>query len=82
MGDATDAASVRAMDGRDAVVYAAAIFSYDARDAAPWSRGKARATKAVLGAVRAGGLDPTYVSSYVALLPPAGVLADALRRHA
>jgi dihydroflavonol-4-reductase len=76
VGDATDAESVRrAMDGCDAVVHAAAIFSYDARDARAMQQVNARATEVVLGAGRVGGLDPiVHVSSYVALLPPGGVL--------
>jgi dihydroflavonol-4-reductase len=76
VGDATDAESVRrAMDGCDAVVHAAAIFSYDARDARAMQRVNARATEVVLGAAHAGGLNPILqVSSYVALLPPGGVL--------
>src|SRR5215204_478219 len=76
VGDATDAESVRrAMDGCDAVVHAAAIFSYDARDARAMQRVNARATDVVLGAARLGGLDPiVHVSSYLALLPPGGVL--------
>jgi dihydroflavonol-4-reductase len=76
VGDATDAESVRrAMDGCDAVVHAAAIFSYDARDARAMQRVNARATEVVLGAAHAGGLNPIlHVSSYVALLPPGGVL--------
>src|SRR5215204_2178945 len=76
VGDATDAESVRrAMDGCDAVVHAAAIFSYDARDARAMQRVNARATEVVLGAAHAGGLNPiVHVSSYVALLPPGGVL--------
>ena len=76
MGDATDAESVRrAMDGCDAVVHAAAIFSYDAREARNVQRVNARATELVLGAARDAGLDPiVHVSSYVALLPAAGVL--------
>lgn len=53
VGDATDAESVRrAMDGCDAVVHAAAIFSYDARDARAMQRVNARATEVVLGAAR------------------------------
>jgi dihydroflavonol-4-reductase len=78
VGDATDAESVRrAMDGCDAVVHAAAIFSYDARDARDVQLGNARATEVVLGAARDGGLDPiVHVSSYVALLPAIGVLRD------
>ena len=76
VGDATDAESVRrAMDGCDAVLHAAAVFSYDARDAREMRRVNARATEVVLGAARDVGLDPiVHVSSYVALLPPVGVL--------
>ena len=76
VGDATDAESVRrAMDGCDAVIHAAAVFSYDARDARTMQRVNARATEVVLGAARDAGLDPiVHVSSYVALLPPVGVL--------
>src|SRR5215208_5935315 len=76
VGDATDPESVRrAIDGCNAVVHAAAIFSYDARDARAMQRVNARATEVVLGAARAGGLNPiVHVSSYVALLPPGGVL--------
>ena len=78
VGDATDAEAVRrAIDGCDAVVHAAAVFSYDARDARAMQRVNERATEVVLGAARVGGLDPiVHVSSYVALLPPAGVLDD------
>jgi dihydroflavonol-4-reductase len=76
VGDATDAESVRrAMDGCDAVVHAAAIFSYDAREARAMQRVNARATEVVLGASWDAGLNPiVHVSSYVALLPPSGVL--------
>ena len=75
-GDATDAESVRtAMDGCNGVLHAAAVFSYDARDAGEVQRVNARATEVVLGAARDAGLDPiVHVSSYVALLPPVGVL--------
>jgi len=76
VGDATDAESVRkAMDGCEAVLHAAAIFSYDARDAREMQRVNARATEVVLAAARDARLDPiVYVSSYVALLPAHGVL--------
>src|SRR3712207_2265774 len=48
VGDATDVDSVRrAMDGCDAVVHAAAVFSYDARDARSMQRVNARATEVV-----------------------------------
>ena len=77
VGDATDTEPVRrAMDGCDAVVHAAAIFSYDARDAHEMQRVNARATEVVLGAASDAGLDPiVHVSSYVALLPSTGVLS-------
>ena len=79
VGDATDAAAVRtAIAGCDAVLHAAAVYSYDARDARRMRRVNARATEVVLGAAREAGLDPiVYVSSYVALLPPVGVLSGA-----
>ena len=51
-GDATDAESVRrAMDGCNGVLHAAAVFSYDARDAREMQRVNARATEVVLGGV-------------------------------
>jgi dihydroflavonol-4-reductase len=84
VGDASDAESVRrAMDGCDAVLHAAAVFSYDARDAREMRRVNARATEVVLGAACAAGLDPiVHVSSYVALLPPVAVLdADSPVGH-
>ena len=46
VGDATDAESVRrAMDGCNAVLHAAAVFSYDARDARAMQRVNTRATR-------------------------------------
>ena len=77
MGDATDPESVRrAMDGCNAVLHAAAVFSYDARDAHAMQRVNARGRpRWVLRAARDAGLDPiVHVSNYVALLPPVGVL--------
>ena len=76
VGDATDPESVRrAMDGCNAVLHAAAVFSYDARDARAMQSVNSRATEVVLGAARDAGLDPiVHVSSYVALLPPVGVM--------
>ena len=68
------------MNGCDAVVHAAAIFSYDARDARAMQLTNARATEVVLGAAHAGGLDPiVHVSSYVALLPPGRGARRAIR---
>jgi nucleoside-diphosphate-sugar epimerase len=79
VGDATDAASVRtAMDGCDAVLHAAAVYSYDVREAGRMRAANAQAAAVVLGAARDAGLDPiVHVSSYVALLPPVGVLDAA-----
>jgi dihydroflavonol-4-reductase len=78
VGDATDGESVRrAIEGCDAVLHAAAIFSYDAREARDMQRVNARATEVVLSAACGAGLDPiVHVSSYVALLPSIGVLGD------
>jgi nucleoside-diphosphate-sugar epimerase len=78
VGDAVDAESVRrAMDGCEAVLHAAAVFSYDARDVGEMQRVNAQATEVVLGAARDAALDPiVHVSSYVALLPGAGELDD------
>ena len=76
VGDATDAEAVRrAMDGCDAVVHAAAIFSYDAREARAMQRVNARATEVVLGAAHAGGLDPIVHVSRLA------VAANGARRN-
>jgi nucleoside-diphosphate-sugar epimerase len=78
VGDATEPESVhRAMDGCDAVLHAAAVFSYDARDAREMRRVNVHATEVVLGAARDAELDPiVHVSSYVALLPSVGVLGN------
>ena len=76
VGDVTDEMSVqRALEGCDAVLNAAAVFSYDARDAARVQAVNGRAADVVLRAARDAGLDPiVHVSSYVALLPPSGTL--------
>jgi nucleoside-diphosphate-sugar epimerase len=70
VGDATDASAVRqALDGCEAVVHAAAIFSLDTRASAEMKRTNARAADVVLTAAVAGGCDPiVHVSSTVALL--------------
>jgi dihydroflavonol-4-reductase len=79
VGDATEPASVRtAMEGCDAVLHAAAVYSYDVREAGRMRAVNAQVTAVVLGAARDAGLDPiVHVSSYVALLPPVGVLDAA-----
>jgi nucleoside-diphosphate-sugar epimerase len=76
VGDVLDAVSVRqAMDGCDAVINAAAVFSLDPRNAREALATNVRATEIVLGAAADQGLDPiVHVSSYVALLPSRGIL--------
>ena len=69
VGDALDEASVtRAVDGCEAVVHAAAVYSLDPRRAAEVRRTNRRATELVLRQAVAHGLDPVVqVSSTVAL---------------
>jgi len=64
-----DAATVAdAVHGCHAVVHAAAIFSFDRRDAAAMTATNARATRVVLDAAVAWGVDPVvHVSSTVVL---------------
>jgi nucleoside-diphosphate-sugar epimerase len=70
VGDATDAAAVAsAMTDCDAVLHAASVFSYDARERETCLTTNLRCTEVVLGTAVDLGLDPVvYVSSYVALL--------------
>jgi nucleoside-diphosphate-sugar epimerase len=72
-GDVTDAGAVeRALDGADAVLHAASVFSMDARMADEMRSVNVRGTDLVLGCASRLGLDPiVYVSSELALLPPA-----------
>jgi len=76
LGDVTVPGSVEeAMAGCDAVLHAAAIYSFDARAAARIREVNVRGTEIVLGAAVRAGLDPiVHVSSYVALLPPGGAV--------
>jgi dihydroflavonol-4-reductase len=71
-GDVTDAASVeRALDGQDAVLHAASVFSMDARKAEEMRAVNVAGTRTVLEAAERLGLDPiVHVSSELALLPP------------
>ncbi len=73
VGDVTDSAKVEhALEGCDAVVHAASVFSTDARRANEMNSVNVRGTEIVLGAAHRRGLDPiVHVSSEVALLPPA-----------
>src|SRR5262249_14949268 len=74
IGDVTDPEAVeRALEGCDAVLHAASVFSMDARKADEMTSVNIRGTEAVLGSAHRLGLDPiVYVSSELALLPPAG----------
>jgi nucleoside-diphosphate-sugar epimerase len=73
IGDVTEPAAVeRALEGCDAVLHAASVFSTDARKANAINSVNVRGTDIVLGTAHRLGLDPiVYVSSEVALLPPA-----------
>ena len=73
VGDVTDPAAVeRALEGCDAVVHAASVFSLDARRVDEMTSVNVRGTEIVLGTAHRLGLDPiVYVSSELALLPPA-----------
>jgi dihydroflavonol-4-reductase len=73
VGDVTEPAAVeRALEGCDAVLHAASVFSMDARRADEMNSVNVRGTDIVLGTAHRLGLDPiVYVSSEVALLPPA-----------
>ena len=73
-GDVLDAASVgAALEGCDAVVHAAAIFSLDPRKAQEMLSTNAQATKVVLGAALDRGCDPVvHISSSVALMRHGG----------
>jgi dihydroflavonol-4-reductase len=73
IGDVTDPAAVeRALEGCDAVLHAASVFSMDARRADEMRGVNVRGTDMVLGTAHRLGLDPiVFVSSELALLPPA-----------
>lgn len=70
-GDVTDAESVaRALDGCEAVVHAASVYSNDPRRTREIAATNLAGAKAVLGQAVERGLDPiVHVSSIVALLP-------------
>ena len=72
IGDVTDPAAVEgALDGCDAVLHAASVFSMDPRRADEMRAVNVRGTDTVLGAAHRLGLDPiVHVSSELALLPP------------
>jgi nucleoside-diphosphate-sugar epimerase len=72
-GDVTNPDAVeRALDGADAVLHAASVFSMDARKADEMLSVNVHGTDVVLGTAHRLDLDPiVYVSSELALLPPA-----------
>jgi dihydroflavonol-4-reductase len=74
IGDVTEPASVEAgMQGCDAVLHAASIYSLDVRAAKQMRKVNASGAKTVLGAGEKMQLDPiVMVSSLVALFPPNG----------
>jgi dihydroflavonol-4-reductase len=73
IGDVTEPAAVEhALEGCDAVLHTASVFSTDPRKADAINSVNVRGTDIVLGTAHRLGLDPiVYVSSEVALLPPA-----------
>jgi dihydroflavonol-4-reductase len=75
-GDVLDAGSVEvAVDGCDAVIHAAALYSMDPREGRKALATNRRATEIVLQAAVRARLDPiVHVSSYVALLPSRDVV--------
>lgn len=74
VGDMTDPEAVtKAVQGRDAVVHAAALFTFDPRRIANIGATNVRGTEVVLEAARKAGCDPVvHVSSFAALLPQNG----------
>jgi nucleoside-diphosphate-sugar epimerase len=76
IGDVTDAATVgAAIDGCDAVLHAASVYSLDARDREAMGRVNVPGTEIVLGEAARRGLDPiVYVSSTAAFLPGEGAI--------
>jgi dihydroflavonol-4-reductase len=72
VGDVTEPAAVeRALDGCEAVLHAASVFSMDPRKADEMRSVNVQGTDIVLGTAHRLGLDPiVHVSSELALLPP------------
>lgn len=79
LGDVTDPASVhQAMDGCDAVLHAAGLYSLDVRAATQIREVNVQGAEAVLRAAAEQKLDPiVYVSSLGVLYPPNGAVLDA-----
>ena len=70
-GDVTDADAVLdALEGCDAVLHAASVYSFDSRDYATMRRVNATGTDVVLCEAATEGIDPiVYVSTFSALVP-------------
>lgn len=76
-GDVTDEASVlRALEGCDAVVHAAAFVKVWARDRSTFDRVNVGGLSNVADAARATGIPLYYVSSFIALGPTDGATFD------
>src|SRR5262245_37768099 len=73
IGDVTDPAAVEgALEGCEAALHAASVFSMDPRRAEEMRAVNVRGTEIVLAAAHRQGLDPiVFLSSELALLPPA-----------
>ncbi|WP_214410610.1 NAD-dependent epimerase/dehydratase family protein [Sphaerisporangium fuscum] len=79
IGDVTDEAAVaRAVRGADAVLHAASVYSFDARQHGRMRQVNERGTQVVLGAARAAGAGViVHVSTFAAMLPAPGRVVDA-----
>jgi len=76
-GDVTDRGAVdELLRGADAVLHAAAVYSFDRRDRAKMVRTNEAGTRTVLDAARAAGLPVTHVSTIAALFPAAELEAE------
>ncbi|NML51003.1 NAD-dependent epimerase/dehydratase family protein [Streptomyces sp. R302] len=73
-GDVTDAGDVtRFVDGTDAVLHAASVYSFDSRRHAETRRTNVRGTELVLGAAVRSGADPiVHISTVGSMFPAAG----------
>jgi dihydroflavonol-4-reductase len=71
LGDVTDPSTIeRLLEGCDAVVHAASIYSLDTRDAARIRATNVEGTRLIIEAARRLNLDPiVHVSSVVAIIP-------------
>lgn len=79
VGDVTDRRSVeRAVDGVDAVLHAASVYSFDSRRRAEMRRTNVRGTQLVLGSAQRAGANPiVHVSTVGAMFPVADSVVRA-----